>query len=121
MVFNDSEVTREIDILNTDEQLFNQGVDSLNDPLPEYSETSVTLYGKPRGRIKLYDEGDFYNSFKIRATRNSIIIEADTEKEDTDLAEVYGIEILGLTDLSLSRLLEITVPKYINYVINEVF
>lgn len=106
-VWNDSRVQAEIVRLNTEEQLFNEGIKSDGDYLPDYSDTSVNLYGKPNGHIRLYDTGEFFESFRILVFGEDAEIVADTRKEDTDLAERYGKAIIGLTNESKDILTKI--------------
>lgn len=106
-VWNDSRVQAEIVRLNTEEQLFNEGIKSDGDYLPDYSDTSVNLYGKPNGHIRLYDTGEFFESFRILVFGEDAEIVADTRKEDTDLAEKYGKAIIGLTNESKDILTKI--------------
>jgi len=97
----DEEVKHEIIRLNTKDQMFDKGVDSLNRSLGVYSARSVNEFGKRAGRIQLFDTGIFYASFVIRVDLGGLTISADTTKtgEDgiTDLAVRYGIDILGVT------------------------
>jgi len=122
----DEEVKQEIIRLNTKDQLFDKGVDSLNRSLGVYSKTSVEKFGKRPGRIQLFDTGLFYASFSIRVDRGGITISANTIKtgEDgtTDLAVRYGIDILGLTPNSLDLLLRtFVVENYQEILLDELF
>ena len=113
----DEEVKQEIIKLNTKDQLFDKGIDSLDKTLGNYSQTSVNKYGKRPGHIQLFDEGDFYGSFVIHVTTDEIVIKADTIKEDTDLMK-YG-EILGLTNENLDFVIrEYILENYSEYIMN---
>jgi len=115
----DNEVLEEVAILNTDEQLFNEGIDSNGETLGDYSEVSVEVYGKPEGHIKLYDEGDFYESFKVTVNNSSIKIFAnDVGDYDQPLTVTYGLDILGLTEENKNIIIDLLKEKYIKY-INE--
>ncbi len=56
--------------------------------LPNYSETSVKLFGKPRGRMTLKDTGAYYEGMEIFTVKNQIIVESSDSKAD-DLSERY--------------------------------
>jgi len=115
----DEEVKQEIIRLNTEDQLFDKGIDSLNKTLGNYSRTSVTKYGKRPGHIQLYDTGEFYESFTIYVTNDQIVIVADTLKEDTDLAQRYGLDILGLTEENIDKLIrEYILENYFEYILH---
>ena len=77
-----------------------QGQRSDESILPNYSFTSVHLYGKPAGPIKLYETGDFYHRIKVTADEQGITVEGLDPK--TEMLEFrYGPLIIGIM---LSRL-----------------
>jgi len=120
----DEEVKQEIIRMNTKDQLFDKGVDSLNKSLGVYSQTSVNKYGKRPGRIQLYDTGEFYESFRVLVDESGLVILADALKVGDggvdDLAVKYGIDILGITDSNKELLLRTFIePKYIDAIIND--
>ena len=106
----------EIIRLNTQDQLFDEGIRADNKSLPDYSNTSVNVYGKRAGHITLKDTGEFYQSFVVKVDKSGIDIVADTQKEDTDLSKKYGNEILGLTDENSGLLREMLVLNYREYI-----
>ena len=70
--------------------------------LPDYSPTSVEVYGKPAGPIKLFDEGDFYRGINLQAGAS----EAELTGKDSKTAELqfeFGEEIIGLSEESLEQ------------------
>jgi hypothetical protein len=99
--------------MNTD-QLF-QGQDSKGKSLPDYSERSVQVFGKPSGPMKLFDTGDFYRGFFVRADKFPVVFESSDRKsgkiadllaakgEDPD--DIYGINKANLKDFSRNYLL----------------
>lgn len=119
----DEQVQDEIVRLNTQDQLFDKGIDSLNDTLGDYSPITVTIKrrkGQKTSNITLKDTGEFYDSFDVVVKRDGLEITADTMKEDNDLAEMFGIDILGLTDDSLDKLIrEYILFNYRDYIITE--
>lgn len=90
----------------TEEQLFKEGKDGLGVKLPAYSPKTVfikKLKGQPFDRTTLKDEGIFHNSIKVKLGKGGILIDSDPIKEDTDLIEVYGEEILFLAEENLTE------------------
>lgn len=70
--------------------------------LPEYSQTSVMVYGKEPGLIKLYDTGSFYNSFNVNINNDSLEIKADDPNDLIGRYSRFG-DILRLSDESQSN------------------
>lgn len=62
--------------------------------MPDYSYTSVTLFGKPAGPIMLYDTGAFHGSFQLDVDSQEFEILAI---DLYDLEQTYGEDIYGLT------------------------
>lgn len=115
----DRESQWEIIRLNTIDQLFGDGMLSDGTFLPDYSKTSVEVYGKPDGHIKLKETGQFYRSFVVKVDPKGFEIIADTNKGaglNDDLAVRYGIDILGLTDENQNLVTEMLTNNYIEYV-----
>lgn len=118
----DREMQWEIIRLNTIDQLFNEGLKSDGSRLPDYSETSVQLYGKPDGHIRLKETGEFYRSFVVKVDPKGAEIIADTQKgtvDNDDLAVRYGLNILGLTDENQNVIADALTNKYVEYLENE--
>jgi len=104
--------------LNTQEQLFEKGVDSTGVSLGEYSPNTIEgtrfyLGKKQKGQrydhITLRDTGDFYKSFRFLNFSDYFTFEADTIKDGTDPNEKYP-DILGLTDASKTEASDIVLP-----------
>jgi hypothetical protein len=89
--------------LNSQDQLFEQGITRNNRkisdyaPYSPYTEIVKQLKGAPTSRVTLYDEGDFHYSFYIEFELDGFKIRASDWKEE-GLVESYGKEILGLTN-----------------------
>jgi hypothetical protein len=119
----DKEVQDEIIRMNTQDQLFEQGIDSLGRSLGDYSPFTVQIKKSKRQRvdhITLYDEGDFYNSFTVRVNKQYFEIDADdSSKYDVPLFQVYGVDVLGLTEESMTYLKKMIIENYIKYLVNE--
>ena len=121
----DKTVQKFIIQLNTEgqptSQLFNLHVDSTGKAL--FSKTRGTgVYSKEteklsNGRKKAGDQynfkdtGEFYESFKLTKGKIAIVISANPLKEDTNLVDEYGPDILGLTDDNLQLLIDELLPK----------
>ena len=100
----DSDIKELIIELNQ-EQLYNLGEDSEGKSLGTYAPTTVMIkqaQGVPTDRITLKDTGDFYSSFKVFYSNGEIFIDADGQKDDTNLFDEYGEDILGLNDANMS-------------------
>lgn len=90
--------------LNTDEQLFKKGIDSLGQELAEYRSSDYAALKRilnPSGATDLKLEGDFHESFFIDAKAFPIIIDARDGKTP-GLVKKYGEDLFGLTLQSLS-------------------
>ncbi len=119
----DEQVQDEIVRLNTQDQLFDKGIDSLNNSLGDYSPITVIIKrrkGQKTSNITLRDTGEFYESFDVTVQRDGFTISADEMKDDTSLTEEFGIDILGLTDDSLDQVIrEYILPNYRDYLLTE--
>jgi hypothetical protein len=125
-VFSKDEVKQFVIDLNTRNQLFDEGVDSKDEFLGEYA--ASTLVSKQRRfgsqfpeHITLFEKGDFYKTWSVNVDKNGIItISADGQKEDIDLFEKYGKDVLGLTNDSIQLLIPFIQPFALEYVIKTV-
>ena len=115
----DNKTIRDLIIfLNTDDQLGNDKTDSLGNSLGVYSfATEQMSGGKKRAgeQINLNDTGEFWDSWKVSVQAGNITIDANPFKEDTNLFDEYGIDVLGLTDENLQVLINEALEKYINW------
>jgi len=86
--------------LNTDDQLYNKGINNDGSKVePAYTRTTVSIKkkkGQPSNRVTLKDTGDFHDSFKVKASRGEVEIYA-TDKKAAKLEKKYGDKIYGLT------------------------
>ncbi len=99
--------------MNTEDQLFDKGIDSLGVKLDSIGGgyTAFTLSiksekGQPTDRVTLKDTGEFYESFRIRLGADFFVIEANTIKDQDDLTARWGKDILGLTEESTQKLID---------------
>lgn len=102
-VIDETSVKAQIIDLNQS-QMFDKGIDAKGETLGDYSQVSVTKYGKRPGHIQLKDTGEFYDSMKVNIEEDKFIIIGDTDKGDVDLANVYP-DVLGLTTESKEEIL----------------
>lgn len=100
------------------EQLL-KGIDAKGNTIGIYSYwTEIISEGRKQegDPFTLYDTGAFYNSLRIIISGLSFIVEGNGQKDDKNLFEAYGDDIVGLTNESLEKLAQELLPKYINYV-----
>lgn len=106
--------------LNQDSQLFERGIDSQGKFLGEYSPFTINNFKIPEGlpfdRITLFQNGDFYASFRIIPLTDGFKIFADTIKEDNDLSIEFGKDIIGLTFENKTELAKELLKMMISYV-----
>lgn len=119
----DKDVQDEMIRINTEDQLEEEGIDSLGRKLGDYAPSTIA-YKRRKGQrydhVTLKDEGDFYNSFNVKVNVNEIIIDADdSSKYNKPLFEVWGVDVLGLTDENMNYIKEMILENYINFVLNE--
>lgn len=96
--------------LNQNNQL-QHGINADGETLPDYSETSVNVYGKRPGPFTLKDSGEFYESFEVILEPDGILIDADGIKfdfEPVDLIALYNP--LGLTKQSTDIFVDVLLP-----------
>jgi len=120
-ILKDEEFQRFIIDLNTEEQLFEEGIDSLGSSLGDYTDFTKTvksIKGQRTDHITLEDTGEFYKSFAIKVQNGGFLITADGQKEDTNLLEEYGKEILGLTDENLQIVIDAIKEKLIPIILS---
>jgi uncharacterized protein YktA (UPF0223 family) len=112
-LFSNQEFKKLIIDLNTKSQLYQQGIDSEGIKLSEYSRNNgysnytkaiKEAKGQPTNRITLNDTGAFYRSFRTKLFGSEIVIFANPNKDDTNLYDEWGTDIVGLTDESLKTL-----------------
>lgn len=105
-IWNLPSIQAKVKALNTTGQLF-KGLDADGKEFPYYSETSQSVYGKPNAPIKLFDTGDFYDSFRIVVRGLAIEIEANPYKEGINLEDKYKeYDLYGLNDESKEQLIK---------------
>lgn len=109
--------------MNTEDQLEEDGIDSLGRALGDYSPYSVEIKkmkGQRYDHITLKDTGAFYDSWVVTVDRDGINIDADDVSHyDEPLFKVWGEDVLGLTKENLAILQSVIAEKYIEFIANE--
>ncbi|MCJ8343110.1 MAG: hypothetical protein MJH09_09740 [Cetobacterium sp.] len=103
-------------------QLFELGEDSLGDSLGSYSPFTVEQKkkrGQPTNRITLKDTGEFYSSFNVVPYRGGFTIKANPIKEDSNLYDDFGADIVGLNETNL-QILRVVYKEKTLEVLNEI-
>lgn len=89
--------------MNAEIQLYEQGINNLGVDIADYAPYSpLTIEikqskGQPTNRVTLRDEGDFESSFFLEVGNTQFEIKASDWKTE-ELIQMYGRQILGLTD-----------------------
>lgn len=110
-VFENETVQQKAIALNQS-QMYDKGVDSVNDTLGEYSFRTVaikTQKGQRTDHITLRDTGEFYDSMEATPDGPTITITGDMKKPDTDLEVIYP-KALGLNEESKGEIREMAKP-----------
>lgn len=122
---DDNEVKAEIIHMNTNDQLYEQGIDSTGKSLGQYAPMTVVYkrsVGERYDHVTLFDTGEFYRSWSVRVTANGFTIDAnDVVSGSKALFDVYGENVLGLTDENMEYLKEIILERYKLYLYEHVF
>lgn len=107
-------------------QLFLHGIDATGRALTEIGGEYAPLTkdiklaeGLPIDRVTLYQDGDFYRSWRFIQSEDSFTLRADTIKEGEDLQERWGRNLVGLTDESISRLVHEIIPEVVSYILRS--
>lgn len=107
-----------LDLIRED-QLRDKGIDGNNEEIGFYSFATELISGgkKEQGdHYTLDDTGKFFLSMFIRVMSDRFTINADGQKEDENLFDKYGQEIIKPTDESIDQIKIIIRKSYIAYV-----
>jgi hypothetical protein len=99
-------------------QLKEQGINKDGDVIGVYSEATewITNGEKQAGDpYTLEDTGAFYRSMFMTVYKDLFEVNANAQKEDTNLFDAYGTGIVGLTEQNKSILIDKLRQHYINY------
>ena len=120
---NEKDILEFVVRLNTEgeinSQLFELGVDSkgtrLEDVGGEYSAFTIEeklSKGQPIDRITLKDSGGFYKTWKVKADRTGFVFDVDPMKDDTNLFNEWGEDIVGLMPENLRLVTRLILRRY---------
>lgn len=116
----DKNVQEQIIELNTEVQLYDFGIDSKGNSLGEYSPLTKIIKlskGQRIDHVTLKDTEAFYDSFFVFVdTKGFTIIADDVAFYDRPLTDVYGIDILGLTEENTNFLIGFITDNLKQYV-----
>lgn len=115
---NNVDVQEEIIRLNTEDQLYDQGIDSEGITLGEYSQFTVAAKrrkGQRVDHVTLRDTGEFYSTWRVIVYHDAFEIDANDVKFDKALFEVYGEDVLGLTQANKERIRDVILNFYMEY------
>jgi hypothetical protein len=102
-------------------QLYELGVDSkgksLGDSSPfggysPFTKQIKASKGQRIDHITLKDTGEFYKSFKVIPNKKGFRITANPNKEDSNLFQDFGVDIVGLTKENVFKLLDFIEPMF---------
>ena len=103
---NNTDVKNMATELNRDEQLFKKGENTDGEVIGYYSKATEKLSKGRKKKGQKYDfkdTGDFLESMEtIYKNKIGLIIDADTQKDDEDIAKKYD-KLLGLSDENLAK------------------
>jgi hypothetical protein len=120
--FDDRIKGRVID-MNTEDQLYDKGIDSLGRSLGDYAPFTVEkkkAKGQRYDHITLNDTGAFYDSWVVVVSRDAFTIDADDSSlYDEPLFQVWGNDVAGLTDENMDVLRDYLIENYLRYISNE--
>ncbi|HEY1044951.1 MAG TPA: hypothetical protein VGF79_00835 [Bacteroidia bacterium] len=120
-IFNSTELQEMIIDLNTRDQLFEKGEDSLGRRLDSigggYAPYTVKIKietGRPTDRVTLYQDGDFYKSFRVIVPVGADYIEitADPMKGSKDINQEWGGFTIGLQQENIEKVQNYIREKY---------
>jgi len=102
-------------------QLYELGIDSLGNTLGKYAPSTIQGTSNFKGKaekgqrfdhITLKDTGEFYKSFKVIPNSKGFMITANPNKDDSNLFEDFGVNIVGLTKSNVLVLLDFIEPLF---------
>lgn len=119
----DKDAQEEVIRLNTEDQLYDEGIDALDRTLGAYSPVTVAIKrskGQRTDHVTLKDTGAFYDSFQVKVDRKGFeIIADDTGGYDVALTQTWGNDIIGLTKENVGFMAEWLKPGYVEYVFKK--
>lgn len=120
-VMSDDPIIEKLAIQLVQRRQLKFGLTGDNDFLGDYSAASVEIFGKEAGPIQLKDTGDFYESFEMVLTDDGFFIDADGQKDDTNLFVEYGTDITKLNEVNFSIFIDRLIPLIQKAIIKKMF
>ncbi len=125
----DEDVKKLIIHLNTIIQLGEDGIDSENDSLGDYSfftiqkkSTEGVGIGRIVDHVTFYDTGKYWGSWTVDVVGDEIHIKVDKDRFDELTDDLnFSDTHVGLTDENINKLAERMLPKYRDYAIRKIF
>ena len=120
-ILNTSEI-KDFIVKMEQERIINLCEDSTGASLGEYAPFTVVIKqekGQRFDHITLNDTGEFYESFTFHATGTELIFDANPVKDNDNLFDNFGIDILGLNDFDRNRLIERIYIELKFYLLNK--
>ena len=114
--------------LNTEQQMGEEHVDSLGQELfNKFTDrTTYSLFQEKRHReragkpYRLFDTGDYWDSFEAKVGNGFIVIKSDPRKGDDNIEDSFGNNLEGLTDESLKALIKLAHEFYVKWYRREI-
>jgi hypothetical protein len=113
--------------LNTEEQLFKEGINALNVSLESigegYSEFTIqekSRKGQPTDRVTLKDTEKFYKSWKVLVKDGGFELTADPIKDGKNILERWGQDVIGLTPEHTQIVIDAIREKFIPIVLQKI-
>lgn len=125
---DNSQIQHDIISLNTEKQLYEQGVFADGKPTGEYAISTIygtsrfegkIQKGQPYDHITFKDTGAMYASETVTLTNDGFVLSMDTVKNGVDLEEREG-KIVGLTDESLAEVRDWVKPIFIDKTLQKI-
>jgi hypothetical protein len=116
---DNSQIQHDIIKLNTDEQLYEQGVFADGSPTGDYAANTIegTKYylgkkekGQRYDHITFRDSGALHASLRFDNGEKEFALVGNTVKDGVDLEDTYGKPIVGLTNESVGEVRDYVLP-----------
>lgn len=124
-VFSQSRTQDFIIELNTQDQLYDEGVDATSTKLESigggYAASTIKRKrskGQPTDRVTLKDTGVFYSTVEVDVQDDAFTIEAYYLKQGQDLRKRWGNNLAGLTADSRATLIQFILPEIRLFLLN---